>query len=232
MPPVRDGSRVDRLAIGPASRLLGVDRATLRRWADDGRVAVVVTVGGHRRFERREIERLASVRAGHDRWSMMRPGETSDRVTRAYRRSYRARPGPGRLADISPTDRDGFRADGRRLVEALVEYLSEADAPRAPRRRASERAAELATDDLAGRLARTGVDLETAVGAFVAARRPFFEAIGSSTRRRAIDPASVVDIFEAAVSLLDRLTIRFIATFRSRTPRIVADGDHGGRQWT
>ena len=42
----------DRLALGPAARLLGVDPDTLRRWADDGRVEAFTTPGGHRRFDR------------------------------------------------------------------------------------------------------------------------------------------------------------------------------------
>ena len=45
------------LSLGPASRLVGVDPDTLRRWADDGRIEAYVTPGGHRRFDRRAIER-------------------------------------------------------------------------------------------------------------------------------------------------------------------------------
>ena len=48
------------LSLGPASRLVGVDPDTLRRWADDGRVDVYVTPGGHRRFDRRAIEALVA----------------------------------------------------------------------------------------------------------------------------------------------------------------------------
>ena len=42
------------LSLGPASRMLGVDPDTLRRWADEGRVEAYVTPGGHRRFDRRD----------------------------------------------------------------------------------------------------------------------------------------------------------------------------------
>ena len=41
------------LSLGPASRLLGVDPDTLRRWADEGRIEAFTTAGGHRRPERR-----------------------------------------------------------------------------------------------------------------------------------------------------------------------------------
>src|SRR4051794_20639334 len=63
------------LALGPASRLVGVDPDTLRRWADDGRVEVSMTPGGHRRFHRRSLERL--LRAGSDeRATLARLGGT------------------------------------------------------------------------------------------------------------------------------------------------------------
>ena len=52
----------ERIALGEASRLLGVDPDTLRRWADEGRVPAFTTPGGHRRFERRALERLVANR--------------------------------------------------------------------------------------------------------------------------------------------------------------------------
>ncbi|MHB8891062.1 MAG: helix-turn-helix domain-containing protein, partial [Candidatus Limnocylindrales bacterium] len=48
----------DRLPLGAASRMLGVDPDTLRRWADEGRVPAFTTPGGHRRFDRRALERM------------------------------------------------------------------------------------------------------------------------------------------------------------------------------
>ncbi|HEV8654065.1 MAG TPA: helix-turn-helix domain-containing protein, partial [Candidatus Limnocylindria bacterium] len=44
------GKRGDWLTLGEASRILGVDPDTLRRWADNGKVEVFTTPGGHRRF--------------------------------------------------------------------------------------------------------------------------------------------------------------------------------------
>ena len=44
------------LSLRQASDLLGVHPATLRAWANQGRVASQRTVGGHRRFRRSELE--------------------------------------------------------------------------------------------------------------------------------------------------------------------------------
>ena len=139
---------------GPASRLLGVDPDTLRRWADEGRIEAFTTPGGHRRFDRRELERLLEAR--HPGVGTGPPlatlGATPDRLSRAYRRSY-ASAGPRRRR---PERRPGRRPRGvpdRRPRPRRV-------ARRLPRRRRTPRLARAAesraaalTDDLARRLA-------------------------------------------------------------------------------
>lgn len=49
----------DYLKAGEAAALLHVSPKTVSRWAKEGRVPHIVTLGGHRRFPRREIEALA-----------------------------------------------------------------------------------------------------------------------------------------------------------------------------
>ncbi len=44
------------LTSSEAARLLGVSPKTISRWADDGRIASIVTLGGHRRFARSVVE--------------------------------------------------------------------------------------------------------------------------------------------------------------------------------
>lgn len=48
------------LAIGEAAKLLGVSCRTLRRWGKSGKVKVVWTAGGHRRFDQEELLSLSS----------------------------------------------------------------------------------------------------------------------------------------------------------------------------
>jgi excisionase family DNA binding protein len=47
------------LTAGQAARMLGVSPKTLNRWANDGRIACAVTLGGHRRFSVAEIRAVA-----------------------------------------------------------------------------------------------------------------------------------------------------------------------------
>jgi excisionase family DNA binding protein len=51
------------VTLGQAAASLEVSASTLRRWADDGRIRVVRTPGGHRRFPVSELRRLAARRA-------------------------------------------------------------------------------------------------------------------------------------------------------------------------
>ena len=48
-----------RFRLGKAAHLLGVSPDTVRRWADQGRVATVRTEGGQREIEGPELARLA-----------------------------------------------------------------------------------------------------------------------------------------------------------------------------
>jgi excisionase family DNA binding protein len=198
------------LPLGAASRLVGVDPDTLRRWARDGRIEAFTTPGGHRRFERKSLERLVATRRRPVRLSSL--GATADRLSRAYRRSYRSSADVGGAASIAEADRDAFRRDGRRLVELLLSHL---DANDSVARERVERDAEVLVDELAFRLARTGTTLTESVALFVKARAPFLAELAAIGRRRSLDPARLASAYEAASALLDRLLLRLIRSMSS-----------------
>jgi excisionase family DNA binding protein len=196
------------LSLGPASRLLGVDPDTLRRWADSGRVAAFITPGGHRRFDRRVLERLAETRRS-DRRTFAVLGATPARMARAYRRSYRTETTERPALDIGSQQRNAFRQHGRLLVETLLAHLDARDP--AGRARTEAEAAEL-VDEFARRLATAGQSLSEAVELFIAARGPFLRELGAVGRRRTLDTARLANAYETSSALLDRLLLRLIAT--------------------
>ncbi len=198
------------LSLGPASRLLGVDPDTLRRWADEGRIEAFTTAGGHRRFSRTVLERILQARRHDATIRLATLGATTDRLSRAYRRGYSddAAAGPVRDA-VPPADREAFREDGRALVAALLAHL---DAPDDYGREVAEGEALAATDALAGRVAAAGIPLGDAVSLFVAARRPFLAELGAIARRRSLDPDRLSVIYDRSSGLLDRLLLRLVAT--------------------
>lgn len=213
MPQVAPPVSHDWLSLGPASRLVGVDPDTLRRWAANGRVEVFTTPGGHRRFARRSLERLVATRRP-SRTPLASLGATPDRVTRAYRRSYASDRATTPERGVAAQDRDAFRRDGRLLVEALLTHL---DARDERVRAAAERDAQALTDALARRLSAAGTDVAESVALFVAARRPFLAELGAIGRRRSLDTARLSAAYEDASALLDRLLLRLISTHEAST---------------
>jgi excisionase family DNA binding protein len=209
-----DRSRADRplperLPLGQASRLLGVDPDTLRRWADEGRVPAFTTPGGHRRFERRALERLVSSRRTGPGTGLAGLGPTPGRLSAAYRRRYGEQHAgaPDPRFYVADDDRESFRDSGRALVDALVRHLDETGAGRVD---AERDAVELA-EQLGARLATIGVPMSDAVSMFVAARRPFLAELSVMARRRAVDAARVGQLYDASTGLLDRLLLAFVA---------------------
>ena len=200
------------LSLGPASRLLGVDPDTLRRWADEGRVDAFTTAGGHRRFHRATVERILEARRHDATVRLASLGATQDRLSRAYRRGYSSGSDVGDVrAAIPEVDRDAFRDGGRALVAAMLAHL---DAPDEVSRDRAESTAIRLTEDLADRLAAAGIPLGEAVSHFVSARRPFLIELGVIARRRSLDPDRLATIYDSSSGLLDRLLLRLVAAYQ------------------
>lgn len=114
------------LTLKQAAERLSVHPATLRRWANQGDVLVVFTPGGHRRFPKSEIDRLAQ-RQGRT------PGSPTLRValeqqalshTRAEIAEHRDERWMTRLDE---KDREAQRQLGRRVMGLMMQYVSVAD---------------------------------------------------------------------------------------------------------
>lgn len=206
------------LSLGPASRLLGIDPDTLRRWADEGRVEAWATPGGHRRFDRRALERLATDRRRGTGRPLASLGASPERLNRVYRRHYaadaaatEAATGPRAHSARDDIDREAYRQDGRRLIAALIDFL-DAHAADARTRDRLEGEARAIVDDQAARLAAAGSSLTEAVSRFVAARQPFLAELAGLGRSRSLDPTRLAALYGDASAILDRLLLRFIDT--------------------
>jgi excisionase family DNA binding protein len=199
------------LSLGPASRLLGVDPDTLRRWSDVGRIRSFTTPGGHRRFARPDVTRLQEARRSTKR-PLATLGATPERMARAYARSYRSGPSLPATRSLDGSERDAFRIEGRRLIETLVAYL---DATSASTKELVEAEAMTVVAKTARRLGESNLDMATAIGAFVAARGPFLGELESIGRRRALEAPAVMGLYAEATALLDRLLLHFVASFQA-----------------
>ena len=198
------GGRDPWLALGEASRILGITPATLRRWADDGRVPVFTTPGGHRRFTRTAIAAMLPA-PRTQRPSLARLGASPERVARAYRARRRV-PGAGApwVETLDASVRTTFRERGRELVTALLAALDDPDAPAGKDR--LQDAKQLAAAH--GReLAELGLTLADAVEAFLRFRSPFTETLVSLARRRGLDTREATELLTRAEADTDALLV-------------------------
>jgi excisionase family DNA binding protein len=195
------------VSLGDASRLLGVSPATVRRWADAGRLKPFTTPGGHRRFNRDSLERMLPADRPR-RPELAIGGLTPSRLRRAYRRNaldrVDASRGMGWLASLSDDDRETFRGLGRGLAWELVAHLDTAEAESRQHHlaEATALAAEYGREG-----ARLGLSLSDVVEGFLAFRRPFLAEVGAVATRRQFDAVEMAELHDDADRAMDRLLV-------------------------
>lgn len=198
------------ISLGPAARLLGVDPATLRRWATSGRVDAVTTPGGHRRFSRAAIELLRDERAA----ARLSLGASGPRIVAACQHRHGgSRPPLPRLwlAGLSETDRDGFRARSRRMVDSIVVHL---DAPDSATRIASLRAAERLGREYGAEARRLDLPLAETVAGFLGSREPLLVEITTLAGASQLALPAAGQLFIRAAGLLDDILLVLIDEYQ------------------
>lgn len=116
------------LKLGEAADYLGVHFATLRRWANDGKVPHLRTPGGQRRFDRRELDAfLESLRHGGSR-ALAPAQEPHGRLQ--IDRPVPMHPGMGQetwYGRLDDAQRSAMRTEGRQLMAVLMQYATRSD---------------------------------------------------------------------------------------------------------
>ncbi len=185
------------LSLQEASERLGVSPATLRLWADHGRVHAFRTPGGHRRFRERDLATLASSGEAASTGQSLRVlahaalGRTRFEVSDGWLEKetwYRRFP---------PGAREEHRELGRQVVLALSELMSLADVDETLEKRARElgRAYSQLND-------KYEIALVDALRAFLFVRDTFIESL--------VELAKTSPAFD--VLTLMRRTSRFVDT--------------------
>jgi len=197
------------LTLGEASRMLGVDPDTLRRWADNGKVDVLKTPGGHRRFLRESIEGMLP----RPRRSLSAIGEAPDRIATEFRKRVRS--------DLATQDWTRhfdeaslrwFRERGMRMSALLIGAL---DQGQRPGRRAQLEAAAALGREYGVEAKRQGLSLGEATQAFLFFRARFLAEIESVARRRSLEPAPAAALFAEADRALDGVIVALIDGHRA-----------------
>ncbi len=193
--------------------MLGVDPDTLRRWADNGKIDVFTTPGGHRRFLKTSIEALVPRPRAARRPSLSALGEPPDRVASEFRRRVRTE-----LTDQDWRSRfdEGslrwFRERGVRMSDLLLGAL---DTTKRPGREQLLAQAESLGREYGVESKRQGLSLGETTQAFLFFRARFMAEIAHVARRRGIETPQTASLFAEADAALDRIILALIAAHQA-----------------
>lgn len=188
------------MSLGEVSRALEINEATLRQWADRGRLRVYRTPGGHRRFWREDVESLLN---GADAGPPPHPNPApEDLALRRIRRkiSHIDLAEQPWMASFQAGGRDRMRLFGRRLLSLLLQ-----DAWNGRGRRKGETLSEthMLGHEYGSEMAARGVPLTHSVQAFL-----FF--------RQAVVDAAQPERLRQVVEISDRVLLGLVDAYNSR----------------
>lgn len=196
------------VTLAEASRALGVNESTLRRWADAGQVRTFRTPGGHRRFSKADLSSLTTVRPvpPESRGTL---GELA--VTRIRRRMQRPSPQTDTwYATLSDEERLRLRSLGRRLVALISEYF----ARRARRPRLTDEARAIG-QEYGQELRRSGTSLRNALAAFMFFRHALDDTARQLALKSGLSIDETIDGLEHIANLADEVLLAIAEAYES-----------------
>ena len=170
------------MSLGEVSRTLDVNEATLRQWADRGRLPVYRTPGGHRRFLRADVETLmqgsvntASVGADSEGLALRRIRRKLSQMD-ASTQTW--------IGGFQDEGRDRMRLFGRRLLSLLVQ---EGLNGRGRRKGETLSESQMLGHEYGSEMADRMVPLSDSVQAFLFFRQAVVEAVQPDRLRQVIE---------------------------------------------
>ena len=175
------------ISLGEASRLLQVNEATLRQWADNGHLRVYRTPGGHRRFAREDV--IALTKQGKEspepESREKAEGSALRRIRRRLTHEDVAR--QSWFQSVEEEGRDRMRLFGRRLLSLLLQDPQ-------PRRRRQETLEEalMLGHEYGTAMADRAVSLKDTTEAFIFFRTMVLDSAKAKTWSQALEVADRV----------------------------------------
>ena len=111
------------LTLSQAAQELGVHLTTLRRWADNGDIPVMLTPGGHRRFAASDIARFAQNHRTHPNNSL--ESAFADKALIQTRQEIIVQKDQTWISSFDDAARMRYRVLGRQLLGLTLQYLSD-----------------------------------------------------------------------------------------------------------
>ena len=197
------------MSLGAVSRALGINDATLRQWADRGRLPVYRTPGGHRRFLREDVEALMQERSNASGAVVPQGDDPEAPVLRRIRHklSQIDLSQQSWMESFQAEGRDRMRLFGRRLLSLLLQSRLNGSS-----RRRGETLSEthMLGHEYGSEMAARGVPLTDSVQAFL-----FF--------RQAVVESVQPDQLQQVVEISDRVLLGLVDAYSSRLALIEED---------
>jgi excisionase family DNA binding protein len=210
--------RARLLPLGEASALLGIAPKTLRRWANEGRVPVVTTQGGHRRFQRDVLERIGRGGPAAARSNAALLAERIGAMTRVASEHGGLDGEVGGIADGA--DRAVMGDRGRAVLRALLDHLATRGRPAA---HYLEEACVLGVE-YGRHLARLDVPLLSVVTGFSGFNATLTAEVAVTLRRRGPGGRDPVDLMVATQNASHRVLLAILQGY-SETADDDTEGD-------
>jgi len=194
------------LNLSEISEELGVHPSTVRNWADQGRLPVHRTQGGHRRFKRSEVDLWLQAQQASD------PLDASILIQNALRRT-RVQISEGHLEaeawyqKLDQEARDKYRQSGRHLMQGLMTYLASDG-------EAADSEARSLGYEYATRGRRYGLKILDATQAFLFFRNTLLDALISVYEAAAVrSPLVMTPMFRKINTFTDRILVTIMETY-------------------
>jgi len=195
------------LRLSEVAGLLGVHPSTVRNWANQGRLPVQRTGGGHRRFRRSELElwKEARLAAG--------PEEAQWLIQRALSQA-RIQIGEGALdaeswyQKLDAPARAQYRRSGRELLQSLLAYIRSDEG-------SAEGTARATGEQYASAGRRHGLTGVEAASAFLFFRHSLFESLIAAFEAAAIgSPVVWSDMLRKISAFTDQVLLALLESYQ------------------
>ena len=194
------------MSLGAVSRALGINDATLRQWADRGRLPVYRTPGGHRRFLREDVEALVRERSNGSTAAAQQDNDPEAPVLRRIRRNLSQIDMSKQtwLRSFQAEGRDRMRLFGRRLLSLLLQNPMNSTS-----RRRGETLSEthMLGHEYGSEMAARGVPLTDSVQAFLFFRQAVVETVPPDRLQQVVEISDqvllgLVDAYSTRLTLI------------------------------
>ncbi len=193
------------ISISEASQMLGVSKAALRQWTDEGKIKAFITPGGHRRYSKAELRKFIG---GHPRMLgvkdlVLELADTTHTLREFARASLRNKPWYDKL---NAESREYLADLGRRLLNLIIKYISE------PSRRVETIGlVHKVGNDFGQTLSKLSLPLTDSVEAFILHRDPIMNAATQLIRKREAFTGRVVEAIPIVARVMDEALVALVA---------------------